>query len=122
MKTLITSLRCALLGLLLTFTGCGGGIAEYKSRCSQVDNVVSRVRAADSRLQKAAETLLQACGDSAPCRDAVIDAYTPIAVLIGSCYGFAESLQRGGVCSTESVTYLNELVEQIEEIERAITN
>lgn len=116
----MTLLRSIILTLCLAFVGCGGALAEYRATCGKVTSVVNRIKSADSRLQKSAKALIEVCSGDSACEDAVRSAYTPVAVLIGNSYGFAESLQRGGVCSSESVAYLEEVTQQVEEIERVL--
>lgn len=105
---------------LMLLSGCGGGLSEYKATCGKISGVVSRLRAADSRLQNTVKTLLESCGGDGTCTKAIKGGFLPIAVAIGDTYSFAEALQRGGVCSPESVAYLSKAVDQIEGVERAL--
>lgn len=94
---------------------------DYSKSCDGVGNLVKKTADADKKLAALAQGYLDACNGDMTCVDSVISAFLPINVLTQSTYRFAESLQRGGLCSPEAIAIVEEHVKKIEEIYREYT-
>ena len=100
-------------------TSCAG--VDYSKPCTRIEASVARVSDVDKRLASIAQSLLNSCNGNSDCVDAVVSTFLPINVLIQSTYEFAEGLQRGGVCSEESIAVLEATTNKIVEIYNAYT-
>lgn len=100
-------------------SGCA--TQDYSRSCDGVADIVAQVAEYDKRIAKVAQGYLDACNGESQCVDSVISAFLPINVLTQSTYRFAESLQRGGICSAESIAIVKEHADKIKEIFDAYT-
>jgi hypothetical protein len=100
-------------------TSCAA--TDFSKPCLRIDASIDKVSNVDKRLAAIAQSLMNSCNGNSDCIDAVVNTFLPVNVLIQSTYEFAESLQRGGVCSEESVSTLEATADKIVEIYNAYT-
>lgn len=106
--------KIAALLMVCTLSACAG--TDYSRPCNKLAESVSRVEALDKKTAALAQSFLDSCNGNEECVNAVISAFLPVQVLIQNTYRFTESLQRGGVCSEETVAVVEETVNKIAEI------